>query len=162
MSGFYDILGLTVAWRVAPGQAPTTITLIEEAIYSKLTSTTAITNLVGTRIYPLQLPQNPTYPAIAYQCVSRTPIRDSDNALGLLRSRFQFDIYTLRDVPDQSGDINALNIAAALRSTLDTWRETIDSIRVVLSMYDSENMSYIGGLNLYQISIDFMITHEEL
>ena len=42
---------------------------ISEALYKYLTSNEEITSLVGTKIYPMQLPQNVTLPAITYTLV---------------------------------------------------------------------------------------------
>ena len=40
---------------------------IEEAIYSKLSGTAGIAAIVGTRIYQLKMPDNPTLPAITFE-----------------------------------------------------------------------------------------------
>jgi hypothetical protein len=39
-------------------------------IYSRLTGYSGVSDLVGSRVYPLVLPQVPTLPAVAYQQVS--------------------------------------------------------------------------------------------
>lgn len=44
---------------------------VETALFTRLTSTHAGTAaLIGTRCYPLRLPQKPTFPAVVYQRVS--------------------------------------------------------------------------------------------
>ncbi len=42
----------------------------EQALVTKLEATTAITNLVGTRMYPNIIPQEVALPALAYQRIS--------------------------------------------------------------------------------------------
>lgn len=42
----------------------------EAAIYGLLSATAAITAIVGTRIYPVQCPEEATYPALRYAVVS--------------------------------------------------------------------------------------------
>lgn len=42
---------------------------LEGAIYSRLTTTAGVTALVSTRVYPIELPERPTYPAATYQRV---------------------------------------------------------------------------------------------
>lgn len=43
---------------------------LEEALYYQLANTSGITDLTSTRIYPVKMPQNVTYPAITFQLVS--------------------------------------------------------------------------------------------
>ena len=38
-----------------------------QALYSHYTSHPGLSALVGTRVYPLRVPQNPTLPAVTYQ-----------------------------------------------------------------------------------------------
>ena len=40
--------------------------MIESKIFQTLTTTTSITDAVSTRIYPLVLPQNSTFPCLSY------------------------------------------------------------------------------------------------
>ncbi len=47
---------------------------IEEAIVSKLMSESAITALIGQRLYPQVVPQDVTLPAIAYQRIDSNPV----------------------------------------------------------------------------------------
>ena len=47
--------------------------MIETKIYAHLSTTTAITASVSTRIWPMTLPDNPTYPAITYERISSNP-----------------------------------------------------------------------------------------
>jgi hypothetical protein len=62
---------------------------IEEAIYSYLSNETGITSLVGSRIYPVKLPQNTDYPAITYFRVSGPEHHEKDMAY----PRFQFSCW---------------------------------------------------------------------
>lgn len=53
----------------------------------------AISGLVGNRLYPLTLPDKPTYPAIRYSMVSVTEEPFVDHNKVILRYRVNFDVY---------------------------------------------------------------------
>ena len=46
--------------------------MIEQLLYSLLSSTSSITAITGQRIYPLVLPTDPTLPAIEYSFIAGT------------------------------------------------------------------------------------------
>ena len=48
--------------------------MIETQIYSALCADTTVAAVVGSRIYPLVMPQVPTLPAITYHRVSSSPV----------------------------------------------------------------------------------------
>lgn len=45
----------------------------EAGLYQSLTSDPDVSKLVGTRVYPMILPENPNLPAITYQLISDVP-----------------------------------------------------------------------------------------
>ena len=45
----------------------------EGAIRAAILGSAPVTALVGTRVYPMMLPQGPTFPAIVYQRISTVP-----------------------------------------------------------------------------------------
>lgn len=59
-------------------------------IAARLTGYSGVSALVGTRIYPLELPQKPTYPAIRYQRISNT---DTNGNTALRETRWQIDCW---------------------------------------------------------------------
>ncbi len=64
---------------------------LEEALFSYLTSAPRETAaLVGTRVYPLLIPQEQQMPAIAYQRVGTQPKLAHDGPMGWARAVIQF------------------------------------------------------------------------
>lgn len=61
---------------------------IESDLVAVLTGDAGIAALVGQRVYPLVLPQNPTLPAIVYQEVQGTARAGADGDMGQRESRF--------------------------------------------------------------------------
>lgn len=62
---------------------------IETAIRELLTGNAGFAALAGTRVYPVMLPQNVTYPAVAYQELRTTTRVPADGDSGERESRFQ-------------------------------------------------------------------------
>lgn len=125
---------------------------IAETIRAKLIANPALSALVGARIYPLKLPQNPTYPAITYQRVAG----DYQGDIGVHSPDFQFDCWA-------SGYTEAENLTRALINALDreSWRTGNHEIikctlnRTPLDLYDSV-------VNKHRVSLDFSILYREV
>ncbi len=67
---------------------------VEEGLYAFLTTNGAISALLASRVYPLRLPQNPTYPAVVYKVVSeKQPMTHGGTPGGLVTIRVQFDCH---------------------------------------------------------------------
>ncbi|MCB9949582.1 MAG: DUF3168 domain-containing protein [Planctomycetaceae bacterium] len=67
---------------------------IESDCYSFLSETTAITDLVGTRIYPVTLPDDVAYPALVWTLISAPRDAFLSSDAGVVRCRFQFDVFS--------------------------------------------------------------------
>ena len=112
---------------------------VEEDFVTAITGDSAINALIGTRLYPVKLPDNVTYPAAVYSLVS-TVIQGSG---GCKRSRLQLDLYdesysglkALRDAVVAYGDGGNGYI---YEENADVWEEDND---------------------LYHQPIDFLLDH---
>lgn len=69
------------------------MTTIAEALRQYLLDDTQLAALIGVRIYPIDLPQNPVYPSITYQLVSEVEHYSQSGFSDLMESRFQFVIW---------------------------------------------------------------------
>ena len=125
--------------------------MIEERLFAHLKNS-ALGTLVGERIYPLALPQNPTLPAITYQRISTRMVLDRDNA-HLQRPRFQFDCYDRRS-------IQAWRLADALEDALATLRGEGDP-RIDVTLLESRNDLFDPDTELHRVSIDAFIWFEK-
>lgn len=54
---------------------------LEQQLRAGLLAQSGITNIIGQRLYLLQLPQNPTYPSACYQRAATVPLYTQENAL---------------------------------------------------------------------------------
>src|SRR5574344_1243907 len=69
---------------------------LNESLYSYLTSASALTALVSTRIYPDKVSEKSTYtyPYITYELVSEDEVETfTQQDTGLINSTYQFDVW---------------------------------------------------------------------
>jgi hypothetical protein len=62
-------------------------------LYSLLSTAAALEALVGTRVYPLLLPDTPTLPAITLQVVGSQVVNAAFSARGIMKYRIQADCW---------------------------------------------------------------------
>ena len=65
---------------------------LEPKIYTLLAADNPVKGLVGTRIYPMILPQDPVLPAITYQRISGGQVNSMAGYGGLENPRVQIDV----------------------------------------------------------------------
>lgn len=125
---------------------------IEEVIVTKFTAHVGLDALIDGRIYPNQLPQRPTLPAVVYTRISTlfNPTRDSSR---LERPRFQFDAWAAT-----FGE--ARSVAQQLRAALPTLRQASNPrVDAVLLENDQDILEAEPGR--YRAVVEAYIWHEE-
>lgn len=119
----------------------------ETAIYTRLTTHTGTAALIGTRCYPLLLPQKPTLPAVVYQRISSSGQIGTTDRRGV---RFQFSCWAATYA-------GAKALATQARSALEGYAEaTIRMGRVVNEIDD-----YNEATELQRVILDAFITVNE-
>lgn len=108
---------------------------IGQYIYTKLAATTAVTDLVGTSIYPVFLPQKAEYPAIVFMTdntphsLTKTQAADKDVA----KVTFHFWASAAQG---ENGYAAIEDIDEAVRAALDYVEDTAGGVTVVSCHYD--------------------------
>ena len=124
--------------------------MIEAALKSLL-----VTNAgVSSRVYPVRLPQNAIFPAVTYQRVGGNRISSLSGPSGLAHPRFQTDVWAETYAESKT-------IAASIRTALDGYSGTVDTLRIGGSILVSEWERYEPDAALYRVSMDFNIFHDE-
>ncbi|MGB9780621.1 DUF3168 domain-containing protein [Caldanaerobacter sp.] len=126
--------------------------MLEQAIYGYVSTHAGVTALVGNRIYPLLLPQNPTYPAIVYSRVSRIYEKDLSGTVWN-QSRIQFSCYAKKYS-------EAKAVAEQLRSAFRDYRGKIGDIDIMVADVTNEIDLYEPDTALFNVSIDVLIKHK--
>lgn len=121
--------------------------MIEAKLFSYLTSNANVSELVGTRIYPITLPPNYTLPAITYAKISGPKINAKGGATGLAHPRFQFSCWS-------KSYTEAKIIADTVRLALNAWSECTTYTENELDLYEQDT-------GLYHVPIDVVIWHAE-
>ena len=87
---------------------------IEAGIYSRLSGSTAITALVGTRVYPQAVPQGASYPNVAFSVVTDEVIHSTPGPTTLRQASLEVDCYS------QNSYSTAISISEAVIKQLNT------------------------------------------
>lgn len=135
----------------------------EAALFAILTqgSPNAVAAIVGTRVYPDVLPQNPVLPSLRYQRIStpRSQYRALDGRAGYAAPRFQIDCYDLTRTA-------ALALAQAVYGLLEGFTGTVAGLRVdFISTEDERGDIEVDagpdGKDLYRQGLDVFLAHPE-
>lgn len=125
--------------------------MIGKVIYGRLTTDTTITNVCGLNIFPDIAPQNVQYPFMVYTIINSLPVDFKDGQSNLEEITIQIDVYTNNYETTQTLGNN-------VRNRLDRFVGTVNSVSVQTIKYmSSSSQVYNADLNVYWISIDFMV-----
>lgn len=117
-----------------------------------LLSDNDISGQVGTRVYPLKLPQDPTYPAITYQVISDQSERLLSGADRIRRARVQVDVWAETLLTCQS-------ITNFVRTLLDGQDNTQGNIRFRSAWTQNGPDLYEESIEKYRITSDCELTY---
>lgn len=128
--------------------------MIEDAIYSKVTTDTTLNSLISLRIYPVTADQDVDYPYITYSRISTRRINALVADTDITEARFQFDTWsksyeTLRSIAD------------ALRMEFQRFRGTVSSVVIEDCDIDEERDEYNSETQVHRNIMDILITYRE-
>ena len=126
--------------------------VIEECLVSIITGGIAA---LGTRVYPIRIPQNPTYPALAYQRISTPRIMSHSGASKLAKPRIQLTLWA-------TSYSSLKTLSEALRALLVGYRGTVGGVSIQALFFDSERDEYDTETQIFQRFIDLIIHHSEV
>ena len=114
--------------------------MIEQTVYTALTTGSPLPTAAGLRVYPMLMPQEPAYPALTYQRIANDPIASLDGNSNLDRVRLQIDCWALTYLA-------AKNLAAEVRAEM----ATIGAL-LLLDLDD-----YESNEKVYRVTMDFSL-----
>jgi hypothetical protein len=120
---------------------------VETKLVTLLAGTVGVSNLVGARIYPATLPQNPTLPAITYMRVTSGPVYSITGYSGLDNPHMQIDCWA-----------STYSAAKALRAAVLT---AIDGATTLKGVLISDQDMYEDDVMIYRVSMDFSLWSKE-
>lgn len=107
----------------------------EVALRARLLAVAGVSALVGTRVYPVILPQNPTFPAITYQRIGGRRESSFAGPIGLAGPLYRLDCW---GGAAGTGYAAAKGLANAVRLALDGWKGVVSGITVQACFLDGE------------------------
>lgn len=117
-----------------------------------------ISGLIGTRMYPLRLPQAPTLPAITYQWISGRHVQSMNDRSGLSGPRVQFTAWA-------ATYLQAEAVFEALRKRLDGFSGMAGATRIYGALLDSDRdlpvEEVIPDTTIMGRIADFFVWHQE-
>jgi hypothetical protein len=120
-----------------------------------LSSSTGLSALVSTRIYPLKLPQTATYGALTYSKVSGFRNHVHGGSAQVAEPRFQVTAY-------HTSYSSLKSITEQVRKALDAYSGTLSSTKVFFSFLLNEVDLYDDETKVFYTALDFRIVHEEV
>jgi len=129
--------------------------MIADNLYAYLTSQAGITNIASTRIYPVILPQEPTYPAITYNDDDSNYTETFSGQTDHVQSIYQLDAWD----NTYAGSVALGNaISAALKNKSGSFGGITIQRCTVLS---GPIMAYEDSVEAYRQTYIFSIWHNE-
>ena len=131
---------------------------LETGLYSYLKGQAAVNAVTGNRIYPIRLPQNVTFPAIAYTRISGQRVHVMGAISGVASPRIQIICWA-----ETYGA--AKDLAEIVRLVLDNYSGAMGGTTVIASLIDDdadmEDAAPNTGRKLYGVRTDYEIWHRE-
>jgi len=124
-------------------------------VYSILSNNAALTALISTRLNPVRIPQESSFPAVSYQLVSEIPNPTKSGHSRTEFARVQVNAYGITLASAES-------VASAIRNAFEvvTLPATFNSIKCQTIEFDGELQTAddtAAFAGLYQISQDYII-----
>jgi hypothetical protein len=129
--------------------------MIADHLYSFLSTQSGITTLVSTRIYPVILPQEPTYPCITYREDSNDWDETFGGQEGMVDSYYNIDAWakTFAEVT---------SIGNAIRSAMQNTVGSFGGINIHKCVVDTGPITvYEDSVEAYRQTHVFLISHNE-
>jgi len=132
----------------------------DQALRAKLAATDGITALCSARIYPIDLPQDTTLPAVTYQIISAVieSIHDEAVTSGLAHVVYQVDAWAATYSA-------AVTLARQIHLALHTFRGAIalgtETFAVLICLRTAKRPNKDPEVGLYWISQDYEIWYRE-
>lgn len=129
--------------------------MIDKTVFAMLSRIPEVTREVGTRIFPVFLPEKNPLPAVVFRRVSTTgAISTHSGTSGKVTSEFEVECY--------GKDITIVkNLAKAVRRTFSGFSGSVGGNTVHRAWVDNEFDDYDFESGTYTIPLEVYLTHDE-
>lgn len=122
--------------------------MIGEAIYYVLQTTSAITNVVDDRVYPVVVPQKVEFPAIVYTKASSDAENTKDEVSTIENATVQIKVM-------HPSMVKVKDLGAAVRKAFDNLSGTINGIEIDTTKYQGATVIYDEDAQVFMNIITF-------
>ncbi len=122
----------------------------EAAIYSLLSSNTAITNIVGNKIYPDTIPQGTTNPCITFSEISVIPNNTKT-------STSKLDLCTVTINNYHNSQMLAKQLGQITRSILDGYKGTVANCNIQSITFNTSTSYYDYEAECYRCYSEYYV-----
>jgi hypothetical protein len=132
--------------------------MIEVGIAQLIAANAAVQALIGSpaRLYPVLVPEDPTYPCASYQLISEVPRYLIDGSSAMNQIRFQIDTWS--GGLQNASYLTAKAVQAAIRAVLEGFTGLLsDGSHVAWIEVVSARDLYEQNARCYRTSTDYMI-----
>lgn len=123
---------------------------VEETLYTRLSTFAGLMALIGTRIYPVIMPQGSVKPAVIYQMISGIREAAMGSDPGMVKARYQFTAWA-------TTNLSARNVIKQIRLALERYSTTDLDDCFIETEYDV----YDEGAYLHGRGLDVIVHHRE-
>ena len=131
--------------------------IFETALYNYLSTYSGLAALISIRIYPLILPQTPTYPAVVWQQISGPRVHAMGDDPGITSPRYQFTCYGATHA-------DAVAVAKQVRLAFENYSGTMGGtggVTVYHAEVENQLSQYNDAVKVFCSIVDVIIWHEE-
>lgn len=121
---------------------------LDEAIFTRLSSASAVVALCADRGFPIQVPEGTALPYFAWQRVSTTPVQTHEGASDFEAGLYQFSVFA-------ETFTGAHDLRNAIRAALDGVTLGNGAVGTVSNIRDSMETAPTPALFRSDIDIDF-------
>lgn len=132
--------------------------MLEVGIQNLVAADSGVQALIGSpaRLYPVALPEDPTYPCASYQVISDIPDYTLDKASNIEVKRIQIDAWSGGTV--NASYLAAKNVQAAIRAVLELFYGALpDGTRVAGIFVANSTDLYEQDARAYRTTTDYMV-----
>jgi hypothetical protein len=115
--------------------------MIHEGIVAKLNATSAVTDIIGTRIYPVALPKDPVFPCISYADISLVTDPTMTDS-GSKQKRIRFDCWSKSYGEAKRLQQTLTDLFDGFVGTLPDGTCTQALLQMELDFFESDSLTY--------------------
>ena len=131
---------------------------IEHALRNRIRSSTDVTDVVATRVFPIFVPQGQALPALVYQLTSGEPVTSNSGHSGLTFARFEIECLS-------SSYSEVKDLAEKVRLAITGYSGTEASVKVTSTVHLRTSDDYTppvtaGERGTHHAVLDFRLGYE--